>query len=277
MITYLRNRILTAVFIFASLGTFSAKADLFSCGVDLGKAGRTKQWAVFTLGSGVNTNVNLSGQSLVVGDVGAAGKGDVNLSAQSTINGNLYYHTGGALNNAGGTITGSRFNNAASDALLDQAAMDAQNASDQAFNLAVTPAYASLTNVNLSGSQNITITGSQCVVLKLNNFILSSGTFTLAGTAGTSYIINVRNQFSLSNSAKIVLGTGINPQDVLFNVRGTGSATMSGNAQFNGILLATKRTVSISGSSSVKGEVIANSVNLSGQSTVTAVSPTSNP
>jgi len=276
MIPSFKNRILTAVFVLSSLATFNVKADLFSCGVDLGAAGRTKQWAVFTLGNNVSLNVNMSGQALVIGDVGAAGTGNVTLgSGQARIQGSLYQHTGGNLNNSG-TITGSRFQNPATDSLLNQAAIDAQNASDEAWALPVTPAYSSLTNVNLSGG-NITITGSGCVVLKLTNFVISGrGTFTLAGTAGTSYIINVSNQFSLSNSSQIILGTGIRPQDVLFNVRGTGSqVNLSGATQFNGILLATKRTVSISGSTQVRGEVIANSVIVSGQARV--VTPSTNP
>jgi len=270
-----KNRIVTAVFVFTSLAGFHAKADLVSCGVDLGAAGRTKQWAIFTLGNNVSLNVNMSGQALVIGDVGAAGTGNVTVgSSQARIQGSLYQHTGGNLNNSG-TITGSTFQNAATDSLLNQAAIDAQNASDEAWALGVTPAYSSLTNVNLSGG-NITITGSGCVVLKLTNFVISGhGTFTLAGTAGTSYIINVSNQFSLSNSSQIILGTGIRPQDVLFNVRGTGSqVSLSGSTQFNGILLATKRTVSISGSAQVRGEVIANSVIISGQSRV--VTPSTN-
>lgn len=281
MMTSLRNRILTAILIFASLGAFSAKADLDSCGVHLGAAG-PGQWAVFTLGSGVNPNVNMTGQSSVVGNVGAAGGGNVVLgSSQATIHGNLSYRSPGTLNNLG-TITGSLFQDPETDAFLDGAANDALNAFDQAFGLTVnpgvTPPYQSLTNVKLSSGQNITIAGSGRVILSLNNFMISSGTFTLAGTAGTCYIINVSNQFSLSNSARIVLGTGILPQDVLFNVRGTGTqVNVGGNSQFNGILLATQRTVSITGSASVTGEVIANSVNMSGQSSVRAVSPTSNP
>jgi len=269
-----RNRILTAVFVLTSLAAFNAKADLLSCGVDLGEAGRSN-WAVFTLGNGVSQNVNISGQSFVTGDVGAAGNGNVLLgSGQATINGNLYYHTGGKLSGPG-IITGKKFQDTTTtDPLLNDAAADAQEASDQAWALPVTPAYSSLTNVNVSAGQNITITGSGCVVLKLQNFIISSGTFTLSGTAGTSFIINVSKAFSLSNSAQIVLGAGIRPQDVLFNVRGTGTVSLSGASQLNGILLATKRTVSISGQAAVTGEVIANSVVLSGNASV--VTPTTN-
>ena len=271
----LRNQVLTAVFVLASFGAFEAKADLYSCGVDLGAAGRTKQWAVFTLGDGVSQNVNMSDRAVVVGDVGAAGTGNVTLSGQAKLKGRLYYHTGGTLTQSGsaGTADG-KFQDAATDTLLNQAAMDAQNASDQAFGLAVSPQYASLTSVNISGGKNMTITGSGCVVLKLTDFAMSGGTFTLQGTAGTSFIINVSRQFSLSGPSKIVLGTGILSQDVLFNIRGTGTVSLSGNAKLDGILLATNRSVSILGNATVRGEVIANSVNISGNGSV--VTPTMN-
>jgi cytoskeletal protein CcmA (bactofilin family) len=270
----LRNRILAAVFVLTSLAAFNAKADLASCGVDLGEAGQN-HWAVFTLGNGVTQNVDIEGQGFVTGDVGAAGNGNVLLgSSQARINGNLYYHTHGTLSNAG-IITGSKFQNAATDTLLDDAAADAQEASDAAFGMLATSPYQSLTNIKVSGGNNMTITGSGCVVLQLQNFSLNSGTLTLQGTAGTSFIINVSNQFSLTNNSQIVLGAGIRPQDVLFNVHGTGTqVSVAGSSQFNGILLATQRTVSITGQSRVTGEVIANSVVISGNASV--VTPTTN-
>ena len=272
----MRNRILAALLVCFSLVAFNAKADSIA-GVNLGQAG-PDQWAVFTLGSNVSPNVDIEGQGFVQGNVGAAGGGNVTLgSGQAEIKGDLYYHTGGKLKNAG-KITGHTHQNAATDTLLNQAALDAQTASDNAWALPVTPAYASLTNVNLSGGQNITITGSGQVVLKLSNFIISSGTFTLAGNAGTNYVINVSNQFSLSNSAKIILAAGISPTNVLFNIRGTGTqVTLSGSSTFNGVLLATKRSVALSGASQVNGEVIANSVNISGQARIIqAVTPSLN-
>src|SRR5262249_13431346 len=218
MIRFLRNRILAAVFVCSSLGAFTAEADLLSCGVDLGEAGRTKQWAVFTLGnSNVTKNLRMNGSTSIVGDVGAAGNGNVRIKDSAIIDGDLYEQTRGTFTKKNSAkLNGNTFQSAATDALLNQAAMDAQNSTDQAWALPVSPAYSSLTNVDLSDSQNITITGSGCVVLKLQNFRLAdSSTFTLAGTAGTSYIINVSKRFSLTDSSKIVLGTGINAADVL--------------------------------------------------------------
>src|SRR2546430_14073377 len=81
MITLLKNRLLVGVALLSSLGIFEAKADLFStCGVDLGAAGRTKQWAVFSLGGGVTDADELSGNDDITGDVGVAGSGDISLN-----------------------------------------------------------------------------------------------------------------------------------------------------------------------------------------------------
>jgi len=267
MIHSSRNRILTAVFVLTSLTLFNVKAAVVA-GVDLGEAANSN-WAIFTLGHGVTPNVNMSGQGSVTGDVGAAYNGNVLLgSRQNIIHGNLYYTSTGTLNNSG-TITGSTFQG--NDNFLNDAADDAQEGSDTARMMGATPPYQSLTNVN----QSMTITGSGKVVLQLQNFTLSNGTFTLSGAAGTSFIINVSNQFSLSNSAQIVLSGGVRPQDVLFNVWGPGSqVNVSGSSHLTGVLLATQRTVSISGQATVTGEVIANAVLLSGHASV--VTPTTN-
>jgi hypothetical protein len=48
----------------------------------------------------------------------------------------------------------------------------------------------------------MTITGPGCVVLKLTDFTLNNkDTLTLQGTAGTAFIINVSNHFSLTDQA----------------------------------------------------------------------------
>jgi hypothetical protein len=108
------------------LGVLPVKADLFSCGVNLGATGRTKEWAIFSLGGGVKDS-DLTGSSDVFGDVGVAGNGDIDLSSNAAIHGDLCYHTGGTLkkkNNA--SITGVTHNDLASDTLLNQGVIDAK-------------------------------------------------------------------------------------------------------------------------------------------------------
>jgi choice-of-anchor A domain-containing protein len=111
----------------------------------------------------------------------------------------------------------------------------------------------------------MTITGSGCVVLKLTDFTLNNkDTLTLQGTAGTAFIINVSNHFSLTDQAKIVLSGGVSSSDVLFNVRGTGGGDVKLDKQsrFTGILMANQRDVAVKDDAVATGEIIANHIDL---------------
>lgn len=265
-----RSRLLAGCAVLFALNTFSAKADLFTtCGIDLGAAGRTKSWAIFSLGGGVTTVADASGSSYILGDVGAAGNGNVVLDGNATLDGDLYYHTPGSLQVKGNSrITGNRYQNAAADALLNQGVIDATNASNMAWGKPISPQYSGF---SLKKNKDNFLTGApgECVVLRLTDFVLTSGTLTLTGSASTAFIINVTGQFSLSNHADIILAGGITWDNILFNVRGSGSTvTLSGQSTLNGILMANNRAVNLTGGSTVYGEVIANSVSMSGGSRV---------
>jgi hypothetical protein len=191
----------------------------------------------------------------------------------SFVYGNLVYHSGVSRNLSGGSrVTGRTYQD---DATIDNALLDAQLLSDAAFAEPVTPRYATLTSVNLSGS-SLTITGgaNEKVVLRLTDFVLTNNsTFTLSGTATTSFIVNVTRNFSLGGNSHISL-VNVPASHVLFNIRGTGSVVSMGNSTGSGILLALNRTVNLSQNGQVTGWVIANQVNISGNSSV--VSPTRN-
>lgn len=269
MSSSLRTRVLLVLAAFLLVTALPARADLLSCGVDLGAAGRTKIWALFSLGGGIHhdDDSDLNGHVHVYGDMGAAGNGDVDITGHATLHGDLYYHTPGQLklgNNA--TITGTTFQNPASDSLLDQGVTDAMNASNAAAALPETPAYMSINKINNS----MTITGSGCVVLNLTDFELDShDTLTLNGTAGTSFIFNITHDFQMKGDSQIVLGPGIDPLDVLFNVRGTGSdAKIEGHAKFRGILMANMRKAKAAGDSTTFGEIIANHIDIKGKAVV---------
>jgi len=124
----------------------------------------------------------------------------------------------------------------------------------------------SLTTVNLRKNQNLTISGAPgaTVVLSLKSFLMSgSSTFTLQGTATTSFVINVNKQFSLSGMAKIMLSGDVQWNNVVFNVRGQGSVvTLSGHSSLTGILNANDRTVKMSGQAIVYGKVNAKKLRL---------------
>ena len=256
------------------LGGLTAKANLRDTGL-FPEMGDLLRWGAFSLGGGVNetdTIDQFTGTTDIFGDVGVAGDGNITMNGSATIHGDLYYMTAGTLTLKGNAmITGARHHDASSDADLNVGVNEATLTSNHAFALPVTPAYATLTNIQLSGNQNFTISGApfQTVVLKLQNLTITSGTLTLAGSITTNFVINVTNQFSLTNHAQIILSGGVTWDNVLFNVRGTGSpVTLDGQSILRGVLMANNRTVSNAGGSLVYGEVVANKVTLSGSAQI---------
>src|SRR6266403_4528484 len=123
---------------------------------------------------------------------------------------------------------------------------------------------ASSASISLGGSQNVSILGApgQTVTLNLRNFVLTAqSSFTLQGTATTSFIINVRKQFSLSGGSRIILSGGVRWDQVFFNVLGRGSAvSLRGRTQLYGTLTARKRTVRLDDYSIVYGVVTARKI-----------------
>lgn len=276
MLSSLKNRLLIAVGVVSLLSVVDAKGDIFtSCGIDLGQfraAGfldaansRTAHWGAFTLGGSFVSDISAADDLEnidIYGDVGVAAAGDIKMGSGATIHGDLYYRTGGTLTmNGTSRITGGRHQNASSNAILDQGVADADRISMQAF--ALPASDMSLTTVNMQ-NQSFTYTlTSTCTVLKLTDFVMDGGTFTLSGTAGQAIILNVTRNFSLKGGAKIVLSGGLQWDSVLFNIVGTGNVVSFDQASsLNGILLANRRTVRMKNSSTVDGEVIGNSIQI---------------
>jgi cytoskeletal protein CcmA (bactofilin family) len=254
------------------ISTASAATDTLPGGaINVGSA---DYFTVLAKGDPGFTDNNITGPSFVTGNYGVGGQGKLSITGSSTIQGKLVMHSGGQLHLSGqASITGGVSTN---DAQLNQALADAQMLSDAAAMEAVTPAYASLTNVTLNGNQSMTITGApgQKVVLSLQSFSLNgNSTFTLQGTATTSFIINVAKNFSLTGNSQILLA-GVPPQNVLFNIVGKGSDVhFSGKSGMSGILLALNRKVDLSGGH-VTGKVIADQVVITSGGSV--VTPTTN-
>ncbi|HUL30608.1 MAG TPA: choice-of-anchor D domain-containing protein, partial [Thermodesulfobacteriota bacterium] len=221
------------------------------------------QWAILGMGgigAASSTNISMSGSSSVRGMVANTGVGDagnVNMSGSSLINGILSLNMAGHLNKSGTSkVAGGLLQNAATDAVLDQAVSDALKASQSAASLPVT--ITSPTSVTMSNpSQNITITGGLgSNVLNITNLAISNGTLTLSAPHGGYFIMNVSGSFTLSGASKIILAGGITPSDVLYNFVGTGGGVaMSGGSSVAGILLAPQRGIALS-SSIVTGEII---------------------
>ena len=245
------------------LGGIQAKADV--SGV-IPEIGDLERWTVFSLGDG-NSFSRAFGHALIDGDLGLAGNGNLLMAGHASIDGDVYDRSNGTvLTFQHASITGSIFHN--QDALLDNGVNEAIAASAHAFSL--TPNRPN-TSVKLLGNHAITITGApgETVVLSLKNFILrDNSSFTLQGTATTTFVINVNKKFSLSGNSHIDLA-GLQWNQVLFNVIGTGQrVSLGGSSVFNGILMANDRTIKMKGDATVSGELIANRFKLRGSTRV---------
>lgn len=264
-----RGGVLLVALTLLFVGVLTSLADQFGTTTALD----WQRWTVFSQGAGVPASTVVyaqSGSSYVNGDVGVWGTGNINLSNTATIDGDLYYRTTGILKISGkAKVTGVKHHDAAGDAILLNSSNEAYMESDQLWAQPATFGYPSTIN---TGS-DMTITGTGHVVLRLRDFILTGGTFTLVGTSpGTTFVFNISRAFSLSGSARIVL-SGITASNVIFNVRGgSNAAAISGSAAFQGILLANYRNVKISGGT-VNGEIVGNRVVISGGATLFHASP----
>jgi hypothetical protein len=254
--------ILTITASFILLGVARAHAEV----ADVIPLGDLERWTAFSLGDGNNFS-RAFGHSLIDGDFGLAGNGNFLMGGHATINGDVYDRSNGTvLTFQHASITGSIFHN--QDALLDNGVNEAIAASAHAFSL--TPNRPN-TSVKLLGNHALTITGApgETVVLSLKNFILrDNSSFTLQGTATTTFVINVNKKFSLSGNSHIDL-VGVQWDQVLFNVVGTGQrVSLGGSSVFNGILMANDRTIKMKGDATVFGELIANRFKLRGSTRV---------
>jgi len=232
--------------------------------------------ALFTVSSYGDLNAydnGVTGPSLIRGNVAVGGSGNFTMS-DGDFYGDLYMHTGGKITYSGPAnrhrdMGYQDFTNA--DTVINAGLQDYWNLSASASTTMSLGAAPTTTNFNLAynagtgqytgtvnGGKNYSITSSGRTVLNLQDFVLTSGSFTLSGTATTTYIINVSHNFSINN-AHISL-SGISSSQVLFNVLGTGSqVSLNQGTYMTGILLAAQRKVDLSGGK-VFGRAIGNQV-----------------
>jgi hypothetical protein len=251
--------VLSLISAIALLGVVRADADVAAVIPELGDLER---WTAFSLGRG-NAFDLAFGSALIDGDLGVAGNGKFLIARRATINGDIYARSNGAvlaIDHA--VVTGSIFYD--QDSLLDNWVNEAWAAYVHAFGL--TPNRPNQT-VRLRRAENMTIIGApgETVVLSLKNFCLrGNSSFTLQGTATTTFIINVSKKFSLKGNSHINL-VGLQWNQVLFNVVGNGhKVSIGGNSIFGGILMANNRTVELKGDSTFSGEIIGNRLKFRG-------------
>ena len=239
-------------------------ASLFTAlaaGAQIGTGGSTLQ-SVMTDGT------------LIVGNVGIGGQGTLSMAGSSTIIGDLYMNdTGTVTFYTSAQVIGTKRglnppgNGISQQSLLNSVLADSLNLSNAANALADTNNYivamGTFNGMTVNSSSSITLVGpaSGTVVLHLQDFVMTGGTFTLQGTSMTTFVINVSRNFSLTNS-QVVLSGGLLASHVLFNVRNSGSVMkMNQGTSLQGILLGYKRTAFLNGGK-VYGKLIANQLQL---------------
>ena len=239
--------------------------DLSQCGVGPAAPGQFSNLALFTLNQGNGDTNLLSGNAQIQGAVAVAGSGKITLNNFTQIHGNLSYKTNGTLTKAAtASITGTIYKNSNTDSLLNAGVSVANSASSFVDGLNASNGYP--TTINSNSSLSLTSTG--LAVLKLTDFKLSNNaTLTLNGSSSSYFLINVKKDFSLSN-ANVKLAGGITWDHVLVNIRGSGVTSMTGTSEFNGILLAPGRNLTMADNSKLLGAAIVNTVNMSGNSII---------
>lgn len=286
---------------------FTSGITLQGKSIDLGNAGRVYRWAALSTNGNVSatTTFNTSPNNIdFEGNVGVWGSSANLIMTNSRILGSRYIRVGATpiltgSSIAGGGVSGSSFQDAATNTILSTAAANVATLSANIQSLTKTTNFtlsgftnntpSALSKIIASGSGdntaniNLTINGTgaanplnQPIVLKLSDFVLNEagGTqLTLVGTATTKFIIDVSGQFSLANSSDIILSGGLLASNVIFNARATSGAGLGGGSTLKGILVANKGVASLSGASIVTGQVIGKSIALSGASKIRTVSP----
>lgn len=259
-------------------------------------------WAIFALQGGVTiTDPSYSGVPDVIGNIGVAQSGTLSMS-NAAVTGTAYLRngavasvpppatiSGGTLSSQNAILNPAQANAyAAASAASGLASKYTDGAGNMSFSGSFSPggmptlvdgSFVDTGSINLNGSSaQINGAAGATYVLNLANLVLTANsTLTLTGDATTNYIINVSKFMSLSTGSDIVLSGGLQPQNVLFNVRNTYNydVTLSGGSTVEGIILATNRNVKLTGASVVTGEVIARGVSLSGNSKV--INPVASP
>lgn len=262
----LRNLVIAILSVIFLNGTSFAGSDTNPDGtINVGSA---NLFTVLAKGDASFTDDNITGPSKVVGNIGVGGQGTFNMT-DGEFDGDLYMHNGGSYKYSGPAIHhGNNWNDAAHEVFLNSALADAQMLSSSAAGEMASSSSAYTVNGNhtnlttVNSGQNMIVAdafGGSKIVLNLQDFVRTNGTFTLQGTAMTTYIINVSRNFSLNNSS-VILSGGLLASHVLFNVTGGGGqVSLNQGTQMSGTLLAMGRKVDLSGGK-VFGRVMANQV-----------------
>ncbi len=270
--------------------------------IDLGYAGRVYKWAAIARNGSISasTSSNTSPANIdFEGNVSIGDGGSLVLSNSRVLGDVFIWKGNGSGTNVSGSggWSGAKHQTTSTNSIISTVQSHMNLLATNIVDLTKTTNFAlsgftnntpsSFSTIRASGSgdntasMNLTIDGlannpfNTPVVLKLTDFVLNEvgGTqLTLIGSATTKFIVNVTGQFSLSNSADVILSGGLQAGNVIFNVGDMGVG-MSGASTLEGILLAKNKTIAMSGGSTVFGQVMGKSIALSGGSKVKKPKP----
>jgi hypothetical protein len=270
---------------FAAVSPLFAQYNVYNTDGSI-NTGNFSMFTVLTSSDLNDYNNTETGPSIITGNVGIGGHGNFSMS-DGQLNGDLYMNNYGTLSVSGPAyISGHRHGkridqgedgidetNTLNAALADADALEAAAAalpnSTAGVQYQVTQgSFTQGQSVNISNpAGNITIAdqnpfGGSKIVLSINNFVLSNGTFELHGSATTTYVLNISGQFNINNSQVIATG-GLLASHILFNFysSNTTTVTMQQGTTLTGILLADGRNVDLSGGK-VFGRVVASQLTL---------------
>jgi len=237
------------------LGLFStvARGQLISIGAAGDFAGLELGTSTFTI-SKATTSIS--------GNIGVAPNGDLNFSGGAVAAGTIYAGAGATLDISGGS--GATGGIVQPSSLVTQAITDAATAASFYAGLTPTQTLSSLGVGTLTGNggQNVyDITGS----LAFNN-----GTLTLSGGAHDTFIFDVHgNSTATLSHANIVLN-GISPDQVLFNLIGTGlQLQTTGDSNTEGIFLAENGAIDIKGGTHISDFIAGQGLTFESAPTIT--------
>jgi len=218
--------------------------------------------------------VDLSGSSLVDGNVCLGSGGRLVMSGSARVTGELRYTSplhfrrSGSASVAGGPVAAD----------LSQSIADAQSAATVAAGLACTQTLPSL-----KGTQTIVGNGGLNVVCVGDVVLSGRKVVTLQGGPADEFVLNVSGRFSLSGRSQIRVAGDVQAGDVLYDIIGSGrgrgrrhggTVMLSGNSHVDGTLLAIERKVAIE-PGSVTGQIVSgHPIVLSGGASVRCRCPT---
>jgi Flp pilus assembly protein TadG len=229
-------------------------------------------WSILETGNGT---VSMSNNANVSGDVGVNGDGPFSLSNNAKVQGKAYLKTGcpKSIGN-GAVVQGGIQQDAAANAILQQATQDATNTFNTFSALSKTSGTPG--SINLSNNGRLTINGSAGrTVLVLTRLTLSNNAvLTLNAPAAGSFVIRDSGNFSLGNSSRVDLTGGITEDKVTFIRTGTGAVSLSNNSILNGNILSLNGAISLSNNAAVNGVLVSGkNITLSNNSVTTKKTP----